>query len=294
MLLCAVAMRANPSGYGAWLEFYRKHHLLSSSEAHRVGLSREWLSWAARQGQIVKIVPGLYRKADQPWDRTTRLELIGRILPRTTISLTTALNLNGILDADESEGLWLSFGAQTYVPDLSGLGARAVRSSTPPEPGDVHHVRVGHSRLSVHSTARAVVECFRFRDRVGTRAAIHAMEAALGAFACHPGDLKKIARRCRVERVVRSHLATWSRRGAQPDLDVRRPGRPPHRRDPVPLVAELAWANGTLPKAIADRAILPPRPRPLRPPDVERDDDPSDAENSLSPPSPPRPRFVRS
>ena len=102
---------------------------------------------------------------------------------------------------------------------------------------------------------------------------MHAMEAALGAFACHPEELREMARRCRVERVVRSHLAAWSRlagtsagefdRDEEPAI-VKRPGRPPHRRDPLPLVGELAWANGTLPKAIADRAILPSRRRPLR------------------------------
>ena len=38
---------------------------------------------------------------------------------------------------------------------------------------------------------------------------------------------------------------------------MRRPGRPPHRRDLLPVVGELAYRNGTLPDQIARRAILP-------------------------------------
>jgi hypothetical protein len=260
-------MERNHSGIGAWLDFYEAHrHFLSSAQARRVGLSRQWLSQAARAGQIVKIVPGLYRKADQPWDRTVRLEVIGRILPHATVTLTTALGLHGVLDAEESETLWLSFDPKAYVPDLSGLGARALRSSTPLEPRDERRVEVGRSQLVVHSPARAVVECFRFRHHLGLGDATRAMEATLGVFACHPEELKVIARGCRVERVVRSHLASWSRRTRQDPATVKRVGRPPHRRDPLPLVGELAWANGTLPRAIADRAILPPRRRPGRDP----------------------------
>jgi hypothetical protein len=56
-------MRRNPSGFQAWGDFYENNQFLRSADARDAGLSREWLSQAARLGEIVKVLPGLYRKA---------------------------------------------------------------------------------------------------------------------------------------------------------------------------------------------------------------------------------------
>lgn len=67
------------------------------------------------------------------------------------------------------------------------------------------HVRDG-VRLGVYSAAKSVVDCFRFRNRLGIGVAMHALRTGLEERKFTPAAVMAVARVCRAARVVRPCL----------------------------------------------------------------------------------------
>ena len=60
--------------------------------------------------------------------------------------------------------------------------------------------------LRVYSAAKTVVDCFRFRNRLGTDVAVEALRNGLEERLFTPSDLVRLASACRMQTVVRPYL----------------------------------------------------------------------------------------
>lgn len=302
-------------GWAVWDQEFRDRDVVTSAEVRRAELSPAFLATAAMVGFFKKLAPGVYVRANRPVTYERRVRLLVEKYPKAVPCLETALWLRGIGVAEPAV-VWAAVPTDSHLPDGSGLKATFVQLAPELVHSGVSLVQVDGRWLPVVGVARAVAECFKFRRRVGLEKAVDALYAGLGRFAFHPDELIEWARKLRVERLVRSHLAVWARRedprdeeeddGIEEDQLIqppdhrdpyprrRRPGRPPHRRDLLPLVGELAYRNGTLPEEVARRAILPGTKEHKahweRIREVADRLPPGEAEAALAPRSPPRRR----
>ena len=222
--------------------------------------------------ELRRLVPGLYVHARDKLSYAERVRLLCERYPSLVLCLETALWFRGI-GPIEPKTIWAAIPRGGHVPKADGLGVKIVQLA-----GDVlrlgltEHTMNG-SVVPISQVVRAVAECFKYRKYVGIVTAVDAMHSALDRFDFHPDELIEWAKRLRVERLVRSHLAAWARRDekrdqeeedgppqytdAEPFPAKRRPGRPPTRRDFMPIFWEMAYRSGNLPERIARRAVLP-------------------------------------
>ena len=65
---------------------------------------------------------------------------------------------------------------------------------------------MGSVRVRVHSPARSVAECFKFRSAVGIDVAVEALREGLRKRLCTRLEIERFAEVCRVSRIMRPYL----------------------------------------------------------------------------------------
>ena len=112
------------------------------------------------------------------------------------------------LTADARALIWIAVPRGTRVPRLRTPPLRAVNVSPALfELGvEVHHIE-GH-RLNIYSVARTIADCFRFRNTIGLDVALEALSEAWRGKRLNLGELNRIAKRLRVQRVMQPYLET--------------------------------------------------------------------------------------
>lgn len=112
------------------------------------------------------------------------------------------------LTADARALIWIAVPRGTRVPRLRTPPLRAVNISPALfELGvEVHHIE-GH-RLNIYSVARTIADCFRFRNTIGLDVALEALSEAWRGKRLNLGELNRIAKRLRVQRVMQPYLET--------------------------------------------------------------------------------------
>ncbi|WP_421735718.1 type IV toxin-antitoxin system AbiEi family antitoxin domain-containing protein [Cellulomonas sp.] len=165
------------------------------TDAERAGVSRSRLYRLASRGDLERVAPGVYRRADH--EPMYDVELLGAAIraPQATICLTSALVLHGLTDE---------------IPAATDLAIP--RGARPPEAsmairwhhwdeatfdiGRLDHVIAGTADLiGLYSAERTIVDAFRARNVAGYETANEALRRWLRRRGSHPVDLLAIADR---------------------------------------------------------------------------------------------------
>lgn len=156
------------------LKIALKKRLFRLSEATDSGIHPEAVRRLTRQGQLTRVGRGLYSLASlEPTEHHTLAEVAKRV-PKGTICLLTALRFHGLGTQNPRE-VWLAVDRRAGIPRIDFTPVRIVRItgaalSTGIEEHDIDGVRV-----RVTSPARTVVDCFKFRNKIGVDVAVEAL-----------------------------------------------------------------------------------------------------------------------
>ncbi|WP_444663599.1 type IV toxin-antitoxin system AbiEi family antitoxin domain-containing protein [Cellulomonas sp. CW35] len=165
------------------------------ADAERLGLSRSAVYRLASRGDLERVAPGVYRRAED--DLTYDPDLLGAAIraPRATICLTSALVLHGLTDE---------------IPAATDLAVprRARRPATSPairwhqwdeatfEIGRGPHTIEGTDTvIGLYSAERSIVDAFRTRNVAGYETATEALRRWLRKRGSHPVNVLAVAER---------------------------------------------------------------------------------------------------
>ena len=102
--------------------------------------------------------------------------------------------------------VWLAIGSKTWHPKLDYPPLRIVRFSPATLGYAVVEHRIANAVVRVYSPAKTVVDCFRFRNKIGLDVALEALRDCLKQRKASIDDLWKAAKVCRVASVMRPYL----------------------------------------------------------------------------------------
>jgi predicted transcriptional regulator of viral defense system len=144
------------------------------TEARSLGLHPEQVSRLTRQGELTRLGRGLYMAATAaPTEHHTLAEVAKRV-PRGIVCLLSALRFHAIGTQHPRE-VWLAVDRRAGVPRLDVAPVRVVRLSGAALTGGIDEHDVEGVTIRVTSPARTVVDCFRFRNKIGVDVAIEAL-----------------------------------------------------------------------------------------------------------------------
>jgi predicted transcriptional regulator of viral defense system len=143
-------------------------------DAKALGLHPEQVRRLARQGHITRLGRGLYAPANaEPSEYHTLAEVAKRV-PRGIVCLLTALRFHG-LGTQHPREVWLAVDRRAAIPKLDVAPVRIVRMSGAALTSGIEERKVEGVTVRVTSPARTVVDCFKFRNKIGIDVAVEAL-----------------------------------------------------------------------------------------------------------------------
>src|SRR5262245_38221733 len=152
----------------------RKKRLFRLSEAVAAGVHPEYVRRLTRQGELTRVGRGLYTLASIDATEHHTLAEVSKRVPKAVFCLLTALRFHGLGTQDPRE-VWLAVDRRAGIPRVDFTPVRVFRRSGVALTSGIDEHKVDGVRVRVTSPARTVVDCFKFRNKIGVDVAVEAL-----------------------------------------------------------------------------------------------------------------------
>jgi predicted transcriptional regulator of viral defense system len=184
------------AGVGA---FFRPRDILP------LGVPFRQLQRLAAEGTVEKLGGGLYRLSEVEPNELETIAMVASAAPNAIVCLLTALRVYGIGTQSPHE-IWIALDRKGRKPRRVPTRLRIVRfSGAMLTYGVVKRSMLGVS-VSITSPARTVVDCFRYRNKVGIDVAMEALRDATRSRSTTVDEIVRAAEVCRARTVMRTYL----------------------------------------------------------------------------------------
>lgn len=156
------------------LELARKRLLFRLSEVTHAGIHPESVRRLTGRGQLARIGRGLYALPSLEVSEHHTLAEIAKRVPKGVVCLLTALRFYGMGTQNPRE-VWLAVDRRAGVPRIEFVPIRIVRMSTAAISTGIEKRTVDGVRVRITSPALTVVDCFKFRNKIGIDVAVEAL-----------------------------------------------------------------------------------------------------------------------
>ena len=170
-----------------------------------LGVPYRQLRRLVASGAVEDLGGGLYRLAEiEPTEHET-VAMVAAAAPHAIVCLMTALRVHGI-GAESPHEVWIAIDRKARRPARTPARVRIVRfSNAMLTYGVVVRPMLGVP-VSITSPARTVVDCFRYRNKLGLDTALEALRDALNRRLATPDEIMRAANVCRARTVMEPYV----------------------------------------------------------------------------------------
>lgn len=186
-------------------ELVRFGAFFRARDAVNAGVSFYRMDRAVSAGALEKIAPGLYRRAGVEATEAETLAMVCAAVPTGTICLLSALRVHDIGTQSPHE-VWLALDRRARQPANPPSAVRFVRSSGILRTYGVVTLELLGVHTHITNPARTVVDCFRYRNKIGLDIAIEALRDVLRTGKASADDLTHAADACRARTVMQPYI----------------------------------------------------------------------------------------
>ena len=186
---------------------FSKHGgMLRTSRALRLGIHPRTLYALRDIGDIERVGRGLYRLSTAPPLSSPDLVPIALRIPRAVVCLISAL-AHHHLTTQVPHSIDIALPSHAQIPKIDGVPLRVFWYPKPSFSAGVDVVRIDKVPVRIYSPEKTIVDCFKYRNKIGIDIAIE----ALRTYRERKGkpdfqSLMKFAQINRVQRVMRPYL----------------------------------------------------------------------------------------
>lgn len=187
------------------LKLAREKGILRSRDLTQLGIPRMTLTRLVRTGLLLRLARGLYMHPEAELTEHHSLAEACKLVPHGVICLLSALRFHGMTTQAPHE-VWMAIDRKARKPQTDRLVLRIVRFP-------IQALRLGIERHEIEgvdvvltSPARTVVDCFRYRNKVGLDVAVEALRDYRRMKAGTIDELWEAAGLRRVRTVMRPYL----------------------------------------------------------------------------------------
>jgi len=192
--------RLNAAGVGA---FFRPRDVLS------LGLSFRQLQRLVVAGTVEKIGGGVYRLSEVEPDAFETIAMVAAAAPDVIICLLSALRVHEI-GTQSPHQVWLAIDRKARKPRRLPAAVSVVRFSGQMLTYGVVTQSMQGVRVQITTQARTVVDCFRYRNKIGLDVAMAALRDAVRSRKATVCEIDRAAEVCRIRTVIAPYLEALS------------------------------------------------------------------------------------
>ena len=184
------------AGVGA---FFRPRDVLP------LGVSFRQLQRLVADGMVQNLGGGVYRLSEVESNEFETIAMVASAAPGAIVCLLTALRVHGIGTQSPHE-VWIALDRKARKPRRVPARLRIVRFSGAMLTYGVVQLSMLGVPVSITSPARTVVDCFRYRNKVGIDVALEALRDAVRSKITSVDEIVRAAEVCRARTVMRTYL----------------------------------------------------------------------------------------
>ena len=188
------------AGVGA---FFRPRDVLP------LGVSFRHLQRFVAEGAVEKLGAGVYRLCEVEPNEFETIAMVVTAAPGAIVCLLSALRIHEI-GTQSPHQVWLAIDRKARVPRRLPAKVRIVRFSGPMLTyGVVTQIMQG-VKVRLTNPARTVVDCFRYRNKIGLDVAMEALRDAVRSRKAMVSEIDRAAEVCRIRTVIGPYLEALS------------------------------------------------------------------------------------
>ncbi len=186
-------------------ELVRQQGILRPRDLVVRGLPGAYLGRLVRERLVERVGRGLYRSRSVEITEQHTLAEVCRRVPQGVVCLLSALRFHNLTTQSPTE-IWLALGNKARVPKTDLLPLRIVRFSAIALATGIDEALIEGVPVRVYDPAKTVVDCFKFRNKIGLEAALEALRAGWQERRFTMDQLWRYAAVCRMTNVMRPYL----------------------------------------------------------------------------------------
>lgn len=183
----------------------RESSLLREENLREAGISSTVISQAVKAGEIIRLSRGVYHHPEAELDQNLSLAEVAARVPQAVICLLSALQFHEI-GTQQPHAVWILLKQNAVTPRIDYPSLEVIRSKVPAsfsEGIDLHTLNDISTQIT--DPARTVVDCFKYRSRVGLDVCLEALKDVLQR-GVKPVEIMAHAKHLRVSSVIRPYL----------------------------------------------------------------------------------------
>ncbi len=186
-------------------ELVRQQGVLRPRDLLVRGLPGAYLGRLAQEGLVERVGRGLYRSRSVEVTEQHTLAEVCRRVPQGVVCLLSALRFHNLTTQSPAE-IWLALSNTARVPKTDLLPLRIVRFSVVALSAGIEEHLIEGVPVRVYDPAKTVVDCFKFRNKIGLEVALEALRAGWREQRFTMDHLWRFAAICRMTNVMRPYL----------------------------------------------------------------------------------------
>jgi predicted transcriptional regulator of viral defense system len=169
------------------------------------GLSHKYLIQLEHQGRLERVGRGLYALPEREPSASASLAEVCKRVPEGVGCLLSALAFHTLGTQNPFE-VWIAVDRKAHAPRIDYPPVRVARFSGAALTEGVEEHETTDGVIRVYSVPKTVVDCFRYRNKIGLDVALEALRASLVDRRTSIDDLWHYARMLRMANVMRPYL----------------------------------------------------------------------------------------
>ncbi len=187
------------------LSLAKRQALLRTCDLNAIGAPRIALTRLTAAGLLDRVGRGLYRLPQAQTSEHESLVTIAAQAPQAVFCLLTALQFHELTTQLPSK-IWIAMPRGSHTPRIDYPPIKMVQFGAQAYATGIEIQKCDGATLRVYSVAKTVVDCFKYRHKIGLDVALEALKDARARNQARAEDIWQHAKICRVTNVIRPYL----------------------------------------------------------------------------------------
>lgn len=189
------------------LEIANKVGVVRVKELESQGFHRKYIERLKEQGLLIRSGRGIYTSLNAEITESHSLVEVAKRVPHGVVCLLSALSFYELTTQNPFE-VWLAIHYKKRSPKDDLLSLRTVYMSGKAWEEGIETYELEGVPVRIYCIAKTVVDCFKYRHKIGLDVALEALKECLRQRRCTMDELWHYAKICRVKNVMRPYLET--------------------------------------------------------------------------------------
>ena len=178
---------------------------MRSSELRASKIHGQTLARMVEDGKVLRAGRGLYKLPETDYSLNHSLAEIAKAVPKGVICLISALQFHE-LTLQLPPHAWVAVGRKKWMPRIRYPSFRAIRFGEKAMLVGIEYHIIDKVETPVFDPAKTIVDCFRYRKKIGIDVALEGLRNGIRERKAHPDKIIAYAQELRIWSVLKPYL----------------------------------------------------------------------------------------